>query len=187
MAKMRDITIFHGSDRMETGCFTVDGRVCATGGRGRVVTLWDSDGGEAIMKMPPHLTTVTALQFNWDNTLLGSGDNNGSLKVWDLREARLMRSLDGHRLAIGTIDFYPNSDASICATGSKEGRAKLWDIRRKGFFRTFGRKGGPAVNNVSFSPDGRLIAVGDEDGLKVESTPFFIMIQHQGCRPGGKN
>jgi len=80
---------------------------------------------------------------------------------------------DGHRLVITSIDFYPNSEASISATGSREGRSKLWDIRRKGFFRTFGRKGGPAVNNVSFSPDGRLVAIGDEDGLK-ESDIIFL-------------
>ena len=129
--------------------------------------MWDTDGGEAIMKMPAHLTNVTSLKFNDENSLLGSGDNGGSLKVWDLKEARLMRSLDGHHLAITTTDFYPNSEAAICATGSKEGRGRLWDIRRKGFFRTFGRKGGAIINTIAFSPDGKLIVIGDEDGMKV--------------------
>ena len=78
-----------------------------------------------------------------------------------------MRGLEGHHLALKTIGFYPNNDACIVATGSREGRVRLWDVRRKGFFRTFGRKGGPAINSLAFSPDGRLLAIGDEDGLKL--------------------
>ena len=78
---MRDVCIFHGSDVIEAAAFTADGAACATGGRGRIVSLWDADGGENIMKMPPHQTTISALKFNFDSTLLGSGDNNGSLKV----------------------------------------------------------------------------------------------------------
>lgn len=135
--------------------------------KGRIVSLWDTDGGEKILSMPAHLSDVTALQFKSDNTAIGSGDANGILKIWDLREGRLQRNFDGHRLKVNSVDFHPNHETSICATGSAEGRTKLWDIRRKGFYTTFGIKGGAPVNVVQFSPDGRLCAIGDEDGLKI--------------------
>ena len=131
------------------------------------MSLWDTDGGEKILSMPAHLSDVTALQFKADNTAIGSGDANGILKIWDLREGRLQRNFDGHRLKVNSVGFHPNNETSICATGSAEGRTKLWDIRRKGFYTTFGIKGGAPVNIVQFSPDGRLCAIGDEDGLKI--------------------
>ena len=107
------------------------------------------------------------MQFKHDNTAIGSGDANGILKIWDLREGRLQRNFDGHRLKINSLCFHPNDETSVCATGSQEGRTKLWDIRRKGFYTTFGIKGGAPVHVVRFSPDGRLCAIGDEDGLKI--------------------
>jgi len=167
MSRARDICIFHGSDTILAGAFSVAGSVAATGGKGRIVSLWDTDGGEKIMSMPPHLGDITALQFKADNTAIGSGDANGILKIWDLREGRLQRHFDGHRLKINAIDFHPNNETPICATGSAEGRTKLWDIRRKGFYTMFGIKGGAPVHTVHFSPDGRLVVIGDEDGLKV--------------------
>jgi len=44
-----------------SGCFTKEGQVAATGGKGRIVSLWDADGGEQVMKMPPHLAAISAL------------------------------------------------------------------------------------------------------------------------------
>merc|ERR1719431_734171 len=49
------------------------------------------------MTMPPHLSDVTTVAFKNDNTSVASGDANGILKIWDLKEARLQRNLDGHR------------------------------------------------------------------------------------------
>ena len=91
----RDLCIFHGSDSLLTGDFSTSGQVAVTGGKGRTVSLWDTDGGDKIMSMPPHMTDVTSVTFKGDNSAVGSGDANGLLKIWDLREARLQRNLDG--------------------------------------------------------------------------------------------
>ena len=95
MTKARNVCIFHGSDQILTGAFSPSGQVAATGGKGRLVSLWDTDGGEKVMTMPPHLNDVTAMRFKGDSSSLASGDSNGLLKIWDLREARLQRNLDG--------------------------------------------------------------------------------------------
>lgn len=91
----RDLCIFHGSDSLLAGAFSTSGQVAVTGGKGRTVSLWDTDGGDKIMSMPPHMTDVTSVAFKGDNSAVGSGDANGLLKIWDLREARLQRNLDG--------------------------------------------------------------------------------------------
>ena len=52
MSKSREICMFHGSDTILAGDFSASGSVAATGGKGRLVTLWDTDGGDKIMSMP---------------------------------------------------------------------------------------------------------------------------------------
>ena len=44
--------MFHGSDTILAGDFSASGSVAATGGKGRLVSLWDTDGGDKIMSMP---------------------------------------------------------------------------------------------------------------------------------------
>ena len=52
MSKSREICMFHGSDTILAGDFSASGSVAATGGKGRLVSLWDTDGGDKIMSMP---------------------------------------------------------------------------------------------------------------------------------------
>ena len=75
------------------------------------------------------------------------------------------RTLTGHRSSCLSVDFHPFGD--FLASGSLDTTLKVWDLRRKACISTY-RAHGRGVSIARFSPDGRLLASGGQDGdLKV--------------------
>jgi katanin p80 WD40 repeat-containing subunit B1 len=91
-----------------------------------------------------------------------AGSSSGTLKLWDLSQARCVRTLTGHRANASSVDFHPHGEFFV--TGSRDTNVKVWDIRRKGCIQTY--KGhAEGVNVVRFSPDGRWVVSGGADGV----------------------
>ena len=59
-----------------------------------------------------------------------AGAAGGTLKLWDLEEAKVVRTLTGHRSNCISVDFHPFGE--FFASGSLDTNLKIWDIRRKG-------------------------------------------------------
>ncbi len=63
--------------------FTVDGRIVATGGRDRVVRIWDLRAGRALTSIEGHQAPVWHLRFSRDGSRLATGSDDGTTLVWD--------------------------------------------------------------------------------------------------------
>ena len=92
--------------------------------------------------------------------LLASGNQDGRICLWHVRDGTLFRILEQHTGQVWSIAFSP--DGRILASGSQGGGVKLWNV-------TTGQQL-PAIKwranwaNVAFSPDGVTLALGLEDG-----------------------
>jgi WD40 repeat protein len=90
--------------------------------------------------------------------LVTAGDN--TVKMWDLQEKRLYRTLVGHTDRVMGVSISP--DGKTIASASFDRTIKLWDAASGIELRTL--KGHTnAVLAVRFSPDGRSIASGGLD------------------------
>jgi katanin p80 WD40 repeat-containing subunit B1 len=90
-----------------------------------------------------------------------SGAMNGSLKVFDLNEGKLARSLRGHQTMVTSIHYHPYGEFVV--SGSMDNTMKVWDVRSKQCIQTFmGHE--KEVTCVRFSPDGRWVASSGKDG-----------------------
>ena len=149
------------SDKVLCVAFSPDGKRVATGSSDRTVKIWD------IVSEKPTLTTnlydspVTSVAFSSDGRLLATSSMDGSVLIRDGSTGRELRKLPGHQMVVTGIAF--NKDGTRVATGSLDRTAIVWDTASGRELLSFAHAAG--VGDVDFSPDGRRLVTGSEDGM----------------------
>ncbi len=113
--------------------------------------LGDCDGYLA------HLDHVTALTISPDGKLLASGGGDKTIKLWDLPEGLLRKTLEGHGLSVDALAISP--DGTLLASGGYDKTINLWGLPEGALRKTLKGNRGP-VNALAISPDGRLLVSG---------------------------
>lgn len=118
-------------------------------------------GDQCSEEIKAHSDAVYSLAFSPDGKLLASGSADGSIKLWTMPEAKLIRSLPGHLIAsVNSLAFSP--EGKLLALGNKEGMVKILAIPSGELVRTLSRHGA-MIGSLAFSPDGKLLATGSSD------------------------
>jgi WD40 repeat protein len=164
--------------------FSPDGKTLASGGQDQTVKLWDVTTGKVTAALEGHAGSVWAVGFSPDGKTLVAGSGcfdpqrqqyiSGELKVWDVAQRSVKETLEGHAKVVNALAFSP--DGKLLASASDDGSVKLWDVADGGMRLRHVvydaqvippglRKKRPpdAVSSVVFSPDGKLLAWGDND------------------------
>lgn len=193
-----------------------EGRTLATGSRDGRVHLWDPRDGQERgdplfdAKSVPGPVLNLAFHPNGKTLAVARGilpvDRNkpyapplGQVRLWDIDRAKPTRAVLSHRGLIPALAFSP--DGSLLATGDAYydspgwppppgepivgGEAQFWDAQT-------GAKWGQTlihphgVMTAAFSPDGRLLLTGSEDGLARLFTvscgePIGLPHRHEGA------
>jgi WD40 repeat protein/serine/threonine protein kinase len=147
-------------------------RIASAGGEGRRFTLKvfnPQDRTEAFERVTD--SEFMAVAFHPDDKHLVTGQQDGTIRVWDARTGRGLGTLGTHKLTVRALAF--SRDGSHLASASVDGEVKLWDATRLEEQHLDG-KAEPLVPpfkarfpgvclNLSFSPDGRFLATGGEE------------------------
>jgi WD40 repeat protein/tRNA A-37 threonylcarbamoyl transferase component Bud32 len=169
--RLPDLTLNH---RSGYGAFalTPDGRMLfairQTPDPEARVRAYDTETGkELLSEQEGHAGQVWSVAFNKDATLLASGGNDRTVRLWHLDGQRNadgqppVHVLAGHAGLVWSVRFSP--DGKLLATGSLDRTIGLWDVARRKRIRTL-RGHSATFSRIAFAPDGRTIAAGQEDG-----------------------
>ena len=103
-----------------------------------------------------------SVAFIPDGTVLASAGGNNedfAIRLWDVASGQSILKLDVHTGIVWGLAFSP--DGQMLASVSSDATAKIWDWRNGTLIQSLDFPG-EAVS-VSFSPDGRILAVGGVD------------------------
>ncbi|KAI3338745.1 hypothetical protein F4824DRAFT_74847 [Ustulina deusta] len=141
------------------------------------VRVWDPTSGTAIHKLGADVRGFVKLVFSADGNQIVSGSVDNTVYVWDAAKGTVRHILkcDGNLFGITCLAFSP--DGSQLAAGLREFSAGLdkvrddpslymylWDLSTgKRLHLMNGHVGG--VRTLSFSPNGKQLASGSEDGV----------------------
>lgn len=154
-------TIYTGN-AIEQLAFNSSGRMLATLGSNKTVTLWD---GQTLKQLPGlnQSTWITEAMALSPGGRIVTGQKDGTLKLWDM-QTRESSSVFKACSEILSLAFAP--DEQTVAVGCTNGNVELWDTTRGQQLKILEGHGGP-IRSLVFSAEGKLASAGDDKTVRV--------------------
>jgi WD40 repeat protein len=150
--------------------FSADSRYLALR-RGGSMGLVDLADGQ-LRLLPDHSDLIASLAFDPAGQVLAAGDWSGLIHLWLMTSGQCV-ILDGHAGPVGSLAFSPDGMTLASGGVNEDQTVRLWDISPVlnggtgpiQVLDTFSGDPSYPLADLTFSPDGRLLAGGGLDGV----------------------
>jgi len=149
--------------RIEGVAYSPDGKHVAVTDQGENIILRILPGSDTNGEAMPSILPITGhcMAYSPCGRWLVSGDKEGYVRLWDLKEKKEVRVPDGHHTAVSCIAFSPLGHQF--ATGSYDRKVRLWDITDgTPCSEIVGRHMGN-ITDMAFSPCGKMVVTSSQD------------------------
>jgi WD40 repeat protein/serine/threonine protein kinase len=161
--------------------FSPNGKLIATGGYDKLVMIWNPDEVSPVniaariegqpdpkpnyLRLAGHDGPVRSVAFSPKGTLVLSGSEDHSVRVWDPAAGEAVKALRGHGGIVRSCTFSP--DGEWVLSGGEDQSVRLWDVKGYEEVRVLhatvfaGHE--DAVLSAKFSRDGKQIVTASRD------------------------
>jgi WD40 repeat protein len=77
------------------------------------------------------LNLTSTLTFSSDGNILAAGGNDGTIRLFDLKNGNTKKSWKAHESAVRLLAFHPKADRIVSCNGGKVDEVKMWDARKR--------------------------------------------------------
>jgi len=140
------------------------------------ILILDAITGSQTAVLSGHTDKVRSVTFSSDGTLLVSGSEDKTVKLWDVQTGGVIKTFDDHTDEVWSVSI--SADYTTIASGSDDKTLRLWDIQKGKCHRIIEQQ--KDVSCVRFSPTdpqclisvsgGETVQQWDIDGHKVGPT-----------------
>jgi WD40 repeat protein len=154
------------SDSAHAVAFARDGRRIASASADQSVIVWGAATGRKETTLVGHTTRVSGLAFAPGGDWLASVDRDGNVIVWDLaqRQPRLKFTDPGGWMTAECLAVSPDGRWVAVSHGVYESATGRQVVRFHGYDAGGWRIGAAGIYGVSFSIDGRWMALAESGG-----------------------
>ncbi|GBG83488.1 hypothetical protein CBR_g37200 [Chara braunii] len=142
----------HMDDAVHALCLSKGSRYLCTGGKGKVLRVWDTRKKLCIKTLKGHSDLITGAMYNQKEDQLASISVSGDLLLHNLQTGtRATEIKDPQRQALRALEYSPHR-RSFLVTAGDEGTVNIWDTNSRGLKATWPKKHSAPATGVCFSP-----------------------------------
>ncbi|KAI8612859.1 WD40-repeat-containing domain protein [Chytriomyces sp. MP71] len=149
--------------------------VVVTGGGDDKAFVWSASSGDVVRELAAHTDSVVACGFSADGQFLATGGMDGRVIVYQSFSGEQILLLEGPS-EVTWLNWHPRGNALLC--GSADGTLWMWSIPSGQCMNVFTGHAS-SVSCGQFSPDGKSIVSGGDDGLLFNWDPRNATVKTQ--------
>lgn len=134
--------------------------------------IWNTQDGSEVVRLGGHTDSVTSALFNAAGDLAATGGMDGKVRIWRKRSQdfltwEFLTNLEGPDEVVW-VDWHPKG--SVLAAGGADSTVWMWQLPSGNVMNVFSGHS-DAVSCGSFTPDGKRLITGSEDGTLIVWDP----------------
>ncbi len=133
--------------------------------RKHMPVLWDLKNGKRLgvfsSKEKGHQSEVVTLTISSDGKYVATGDSQGTIVLWNMKERTPVRKFKAHAGKVGFLTFIPGRAEFVSA--GDEGAVRLWMVARSLVSEL--KAPGTGVTALAVSADGAMVYAASGDGV----------------------
>lgn len=136
------------------------------------IQVWNTDTGELLNTFSESTSMIKDLAFSLDGTFLAIGNIDETIMLWDIASNISNVIYKGTYSSSLTLTFSP--DGELLASGDDDGNVRILKVNdskdglarvmSQDIFKSGHRRHKDKVTALTFSPDGKILISGSEDG-----------------------